>query len=45
MEIQIEVYSKLPNSEQEQKVIEALFSMVARGPDGKAAEGKIFIIF
>lgn len=40
MEIQIEVFSKIPNTEKQQKMIEALFSMVARGPTGKAAEGK-----
>ncbi len=39
MEIQIEVFSKLPTSDTQQRMIEALFSMVARGPNGKAAEG------
>jgi acyl-CoA hydrolase len=45
MEIQIEVFSKQPNSENQQKMIEALFSMVARGPTGKAAEGLSFLFF
>jgi acyl-coenzyme A thioesterase 9 len=37
MEICIEVFSKITESNREEKLIDAVFTMVARGPDGKAA--------